>query len=138
MPSTRIPRNDSNLSDIPQVVAEHMGRTAERLDALAVSVDKLAKRDAEFDMSLREMSERLTKALGDMTSSFKEALYDQGSKSTESMNSLRERYTTEISTLRASAVKREDLAWVKAFITAIVAAAVGGSATVWLTMVFHR
>lgn len=132
-------RLGSTPAGISPDLAEQIGRMSERLDALAVSVEKLTHRDSEIEQSLRQMSEKLAAALVDMTDKFKSALSEQNIKSTDAMNALRERYTTEIATLRNSAIKREDLAWVKAFITITLSAAVSGAATAWASMVlFHR
>jgi hypothetical protein len=109
--------NDSNMADI----REELGRLGARMDAVVDAVSRLTARDSEHERGLQMLGERVAQSLSEITLRFTSSLTEQ-----------REAFRIQMETLKASALKREDFAWVKGAGIVIISALATALAETWI------
>ena len=111
----------SRIYDTDPQVREQLGRLEARMDIVISTIEKLSARDIELDRGLQEISQRLATTLSDTLAKFTAALNDQ-----------REVQRLQMEGIKASSLKREDFAWVKALATVVVTAMAVAMAQTWI------
>jgi 2-phospho-L-lactate transferase/gluconeogenesis factor (CofD/UPF0052 family) len=111
------PENETNMADI----REEIGRLGARMDGVVDAVDRLRARDSEHERGLQMLGERVAQSLSEITMRFTASLTEQ-----------REAFRVQMENLKASALKREDFAWVKGAGIVIVTALATAFAENWI------
>jgi hypothetical protein len=109
------------IYDTDPQVHEQLGRLEARMDVVIAAIEKLSARDIELDRGLQEISQRLATTLSDTMTKFTLALNDQ-----------REAQRLQLESIKASTLRREDFAWVKALATVVVTAMAVAMAQTWI------
>lgn len=109
----------SNIMDLHTKLARVEARTeavADDVKEIRVSIDKLAARDGEMERALANHAIVTERALNGIADKFSTMLKD-----------VTDRFSDKMATLHHDAFKRSDMTWLKATMTAVMAAAVAGS-----------